>query len=371
MFCRIKHLGNSQFLIKNFNVQSFLYIIKHYFRLTLKHRRMATNEIHSGDVFTIGTHDGTFHCDEALACFMLKILHPTAKLIRSRDSNILNTCDFVVDVGGVYDPEHNRFDHHQKQFDHSMSTLTSDIKSSVRLSSAGLIYHHFGRQILKNIICKDDETMIDFIYKRVYFDIIQEIDGIDNGIPSSNSESLYNINTHVSARVSRLNKSWNFVGEWNDMEQFEKAIDLVGTEFVNTVNRVMNIIYPAREIVLDAIQNRYKVHTSGEIIMLPQYCPWTDHLFELEETYRITLPIKYVIFQADNGYRVQAVPLTNKNFVCRKFLPLSWRGLREETLSKVSGIKDCVFVHHTGFIGGSKTIEAALEMAIKAVQNTE
>lgn len=371
MFSRIKHLGNSQFLIKNFNVQSFLYIVKHYFWLTHTHRRMATNEIHNDDVLTIGTHDGVFHCDEALACFMLKILHPTAKLLRSRDSNILNTCDFVVDVGNVYDPEHNRFDHHQKLFHHSMSTLTSDIKSNVRLSSAGLIYHHFGRSVLKNIICKDDETMIDYIYKRIYYDFIQEIDGIDNGIPSSNSEFLYNINTHISTRVSWLNKSWNFVGEWNDMEHFEEAIDLVGTEFVNSINRVMKITYPAREIVLDAIHNRYKVHTSEEIIMLSQFCPWIDHLFEIEETYRITLPIKYALFPVDNGYRVRAVPLTNHNFVCRKFLPLSWRGLREETLSKVSGIKDCIFVHHNGFIGGSKTIEGALEMAVKALQNTE
>lgn len=33
---------------------------------------------------TIGTHDGTFHCDEALACFMLKQLpeYKEAEIIR-------------------------------------------------------------------------------------------------------------------------------------------------------------------------------------------------------------------------------------------------------------------------------------------------
>ena len=34
---------------------------------------------------------------------------------RTRDPALLDTCDIVVDVGGVYDPAKNRFDHHQRQ----------------------------------------------------------------------------------------------------------------------------------------------------------------------------------------------------------------------------------------------------------------
>ena len=33
---------------------------------------------------------------------------------RSRDPKVLDECDVVVDVGGVYDPEKMRFDHHQR-----------------------------------------------------------------------------------------------------------------------------------------------------------------------------------------------------------------------------------------------------------------
>jgi len=40
-----------------------------------------------------------------------------------------------------------------------------------------------------------------------------------------------------------------------------------------------------------------------------------------------------------------------------------WRGLRDEELSKKSGIPGCIFVHATGFIGGNKTEEGVLEMA--------
>lgn len=38
----------------------------------------------------IGTHSGCFHCDEALACFMLKQLpeYSNAEIIRSRDPEV-------------------------------------------------------------------------------------------------------------------------------------------------------------------------------------------------------------------------------------------------------------------------------------------
>ncbi|VDH93711.1 Hypothetical predicted protein [Mytilus galloprovincialis] len=64
----------------------------------------------------IGTHNGSFHCDEVLACFLLKQLptYKDAEIIRTRDQKVLDTCDIVVDVGGIFDPSKNRFDHHQK-----------------------------------------------------------------------------------------------------------------------------------------------------------------------------------------------------------------------------------------------------------------
>lgn len=73
----------------------------------------------------IGTHSGVFHCDDALACFMLKCLprYNEAQIIRSRDESILKDCDVVVDVGGVYDPVAQRFDHHQRGFVETLSSV--------------------------------------------------------------------------------------------------------------------------------------------------------------------------------------------------------------------------------------------------------
>jgi len=107
----------------------------------------------------IGTHNGTFHCDEALAVFLLRqtatyrdsgkfqFAHTSTKkksppppnipadLKRSRDPAVLDTCDIVVDVGAIYDESKQRFDHHQRGF-----TQVFGHGFETKLSSAGLIY---------------------------------------------------------------------------------------------------------------------------------------------------------------------------------------------------------------------------------------
>lgn len=91
----------------------------------------------SGQAKLIGTHNGTFHCDEALAVSMLKLLPRFAAhdILRTRDESKLALCDVVVDVGGTYDAEKLRFDHHQRGFDEVFDSVRS-----TKLSSAGLVY---------------------------------------------------------------------------------------------------------------------------------------------------------------------------------------------------------------------------------------
>jgi uncharacterized UPF0160 family protein len=56
-------------------------------------------------------------------------------LKRSRDPAVLDTCDIVVDVGGVYDEAVQRFDHHQRGFQENFGR-----GFVTKLSSAGLVY---------------------------------------------------------------------------------------------------------------------------------------------------------------------------------------------------------------------------------------
>lgn len=48
---------------------------------------------------------------------------------------VLETLDAVLDVGGIYDPETDRYDHHQRGFDQNFGH-----GFVTKLSSAGLVY---------------------------------------------------------------------------------------------------------------------------------------------------------------------------------------------------------------------------------------
>lgn len=75
----------------------------------------------------------------------------------------------------------------------------------------------------------------------------------------------------------------------------------------------------------------------------------------------------YALFQDTGGsWRIQAVPVTPDSFDSRKKLPAAWRGIRDQALSDMVG-DGAIFVHASGFIGGHKTKDGALSMAIQVI----
>jgi hypothetical protein len=118
---------------------------------------------------TIATHSGTFHADESLAVFMLKQLpeYKNAKVIRTRDLELIKQADIAVDVGAIYDPSTHRYDHHQRGFE---ETFSKEYK--IKLSSAGLVYKHFGKKIIQSILKCEETKVLSFIYQKVYDDLI-------------------------------------------------------------------------------------------------------------------------------------------------------------------------------------------------------
>ena len=62
----------------------------------------------------IVTHSGSFHQDELFAVAALLFIFPDAEVIRTRDDAVIKSADIAVDVGGIDDPNKERFDHHQE-----------------------------------------------------------------------------------------------------------------------------------------------------------------------------------------------------------------------------------------------------------------
>lgn len=319
----------------------------------------------------IGTHNGSFHCDEVLACFLLKQLdqYKDAEIVRTRDPALLDTCDIVVDVGGIYDPSKHRYDHHQRTFTETMTSVLPEKKWTTKLSSAGLVYVHFGMEVIGKLLgLPTSDPTTGVIYDKMYENFMEEIDAIDNGVNMTDAEPRYRITTNLSSRVGHLNPKWNSKG-MDENTQFHKAMDLVGSEFTSKVTDYQQTWLPARDLVLMAIKNRMEVDPSGQIVCLSEGgCPWKDHLFSLEQELQLSTPILYVLYTDQAGnWRVQCVPQSLGSFANRLSLKESWCGVRDDALSELSGIPGCIFVHASGFIGGNKTYEGAVEMARQSI----
>nr|XP_046239229.1 UPF0160 protein MYG1, mitochondrial [Scatophagus argus] len=332
-------------------------------------KRLCTENM---TVKKIGTHNGTFHCDEVLACFFLRQLpeYKDAEIIRTRDPAQLAECDVVVDVGGEFDPKRHRYDHHQRTFSESFHSLCPEKRWVTKLSSAGLVYVHFGRQLLAQLTqLKEDDGQLEVLYDKLYENFVEEVDAVDNGISQCDGEARYSVTTTLSARVSYLNPCWNSKSQDTE-EGFKKAMKMVGQEFLDRLEFCQSSWLPARAVVEEAVKGRHQVDPSGEVVMFSQGgCPWKEHLFALEIELQVETPIKFVLYPDQNGqWRVQCVPAGLNTFQNRLSLLEEWRGVRDEALSELSGIKGCIFVHASGFIGGNKNREGALEMARRTLQ---
>ncbi|MBA3817067.1 MAG: MYG1 family protein, partial [Parachlamydiaceae bacterium] len=109
---------------------------------------------------SVGTHDGTFHADEVTACALLLLFDLIDRecIVRTRQHDELVRCEYVCDVGGVYDPERKLFDHHQVEYQGSMS-------------SAGMILLHLFQS---NIISLKEREFLEN-------SLIIGVDAHDNG----------------------------------------------------------------------------------------------------------------------------------------------------------------------------------------------
>ncbi|KAG5274289.1 hypothetical protein AALO_G00134440 [Alosa alosa] len=346
---------------------TFAWNIERKFMQSPKAKRLCSDKM-----VKIGTHNGTFHCDEVLACFFLCQLpeYKDAEIIRTRDPAELAKCDIVVDVGGEYDPKKHRYDHHQRSFVETFHSLCPEKPWVTKLSSAGLVYLHFGRQLLAHLTqLEPSDRQLEVLYDKLYENFVEEVDAVDNGISQTDGEARYSVSTTLSARVGHLNPRWNSKSQETE-EGFHKALAMVGAEFQDRLDYYRQAWLPARAVVEGAVQMRTQVDPSGEVVEFSQgACPWKEHLFSLEKELEVQTPIKFVLYPDQNGqWRVQCVPAGLNTFQNRLSLLEEWRGVRDDALSKLSGIPDCIFVHAGGFIGGNKTKEGVLEMARRTLQ---
>jgi len=282
---------------------------------------------------TIITHSGKFHADDVFAVAALLLHLGDGEIIRTRDPNIIESGDYVVDVGGVFDAKRNRFDHHQVGG-------AGNRPHGIPYAAFGLVWSAYGASIAKNA-----ETA-----ERVDDILVAPVDANDNGVdlmlPKHEHVLPYDLPDVIRAYIP----TWQEGNAGQDQAFFE-AVSFAKRIIEREIRRAEAVV-ASREKVAVA----YREADDKRLIVLDEDYSWKDTISAFPE------PL-YVVHPQNGTWRVFCVRDNPYLFANRKDLPESWAGLRDAELAKVTGVADAVFVHRNRFMAVTKTKEGAVALA--------
>ncbi|MEC7838438.1 MAG: MYG1 family protein [Chlamydiota bacterium] len=282
---------------------------------------------------TCGTHDGTFHADEVTACALLIMfdLIDEDKVIRTRDPDILKNCEYVCDVGGGYDPDLKLFDHHQVEYQGS-------------LSSAGMILLYLKNQ---GIINSEE-------YHLFNNNLISGVDDHDNGHdPQIPGLCTY---SHIMS---------NYVPIHYDsppVEQEAAFFEALSFALGHLRRMYERYLYTqsCQEIVAAAMESH------GEYLLFDKAIPWMDPFFSLGGIHH---PAQFVIMPTGTHWKLRGIPPSpDDKMEVRLPLPVEWAGHLDQDLKAITGIDGAIFCHKGRFISVWENRDdaiAAMEFILK------
>jgi uncharacterized UPF0160 family protein len=282
------------------------------------------------------THNGTFHADDIFATASLSILFEgKIKVVRTRDPEMIAKGDFVYDVGGVYNKDTNRFDHHQPGG-------AGKHDNGIPYASFGLVWEKYGEEIC------GDKKIAQYIKEK----LVYPVDANDNGI------NIFKVDSDAAPYLIQ-DLFYLFRPSWNEKQDYDNHF----TEVVKIAKKVLEREIKKMKDSLEAkhfVEEAYNNSINKQIVVIDGPYPWGETLGGLPE------PL-YAVFPKLDTWRVECVRKEKYSFENRKSLPIEWAGQRDQKLAEITGVPDATFCHNGRFMAVSKTKEGALALANKAL----
>lgn len=301
------------------------------------------------------THNGTFHTDEVVACMLLKnFIEYGATIVRTRDACGIEQADVVVDVGKMYDHSLRMYDHHQASFQEKWSETSPTL-----LSSAGLVWKHYGKIILEKIMNTIDNYHkytpedLEALHSIVYYEFFQEIDANDNGVNQyvDPPQQTYRTNATLIGTISRLN-GLDVYNEIQQQEHFERAMFVAFVMFnVHLESHIRNyfMLKEGREKMKQYFTNN-RVENGRIIVIEEDINEWQRLLKELDTNEEVL----FVVYPRNAEWGVRTI--SKQGFIAR-------RDLAPENVLREAVGDELTFAHVKRFMASCLTKEAAITCA--------
>jgi len=263
----------------------------------------------------VATHSGPFHCDDVFAGALLRtFVDPDLDFVRTRDLTRIATADIAIDVGGEYDPERKRFDHHQRAYQGT-------------LSSAGMVLAWL----------EAEEHVSEALASKLRSDWVDYIDAVDIGKrkPDQDVPCLPSV---VGALCEQAHTPAEFDARYLEAVQLCSAI-------LNGLRISQQRTDQARTAVAAAMARA--VADGTRVMCFDQHYKWKRVYFEQAGAEH---PTDYVLLPDGERWQLLAIPPSHESFDKKRPLPAAWAGLVDDALSEVVGVPDAKFCHKNLFI---------------------
>lgn len=285
--------------------------------------------------FSIVTHDGDYHADDAFSVAALSLLlgENCIEVTRSRDPEVIKKADYVVDVGGIYNANLQRFDHHQEGG-------AGVRENGIPYAAFGLVWKHYGEKLCGSAM----------VANKIDLEIVQPNDAIDNGkeIYKTIYDGVYPFAFYDFLQA--LSPSWK--EGVNIDEVFFQAVVYAKLVLKRIISK-LNDNVEADRIVTEIYNNS----EDKRLMIFDKYYPSNETLSKFAEPLFIVFPRK------DGEWTIKGIKVEKNSFVRRKFLPENWAGKRDSELEEITGVIGAKFCHSGRFIAVAKTKEGILKMA--------
>jgi len=286
---------------------------------------------------TVITHSGNFHVDDVFAVAVLDmVLGGEYTLIRTRDVEIIQTGDYVVDVGGEYDSVRNRFDHHQEGGGGVR-------ENGIPYSSLGLVWKKYG-----TTLCGSPEVA-GIIDKNICVSIDAGDNGVETFTPTREDIFPYGLHSINNA----------FRPTWKE-EQYDYDVGFRAMLVCAKKILEREIAHARDEREGEVLaEEAYQRAEDKRIIILDGHYPYENVLSKHFESLYVVKPDH----QNGGRWKVKTIRDDPRSFADRKPFPSSWAGKMGDNLVAVSGVSDATFCHNKLFIVGANSKEGAIALA--------
>jgi uncharacterized UPF0160 family protein len=348
-------------------------------------------------ITAIYVHGGIFHGDDVAATAAVRLLKPGCEVKRVFAlPPELPEGSLVIDVGGVYNPAENRFDHHQET-----SRPPARANGCPRASFGALWGSELGRDIVGAVAGAQYPELpfgaVSRIRDLLDLQIVQGVDAqdemwsprlvLDQGEGGLEASLLgwegagvaapdgarFTVEALPAARpgegmslsvvISGFNPRYDEPSSPADRDAaFEAAVSFTEGALRRAILREAGVLMAEHEVISAPTESE------GQVLVLQRFVPWQEALLLRPGQERLL----YVVFPSERGgYCVQQVPLRPGSGEGRKPLPKAWAGKRGAELAEATGLtlgaSPSVFVHPGRFVGGAATLADTLAMARLAV----